>query len=88
MEYIEHSGKGYVITASGLDFFNSHKEGFVASELKASAAYRKYKNIKVVDGFKMVPHLEEYYIDNLHPNGLGTEVYGRNLVEAIRKSGF
>ena len=45
-EYIEHSGKGYVITASGLDFFNSHKEGFVASELKASAAYRKYKNIK------------------------------------------
>ena len=48
----------------------------------------KYKNIKVVDGFKMVPHLEEYYIDNLHPNGLGTEVYGRNLVEEIRRLGF
>lgn len=45
-EYIAHSGKGYTITASGLDFFNSHKDGFVASELKASAAYRKYKNIK------------------------------------------
>lgn len=45
-EYIDHSGKGYVITASGLDFFNSHKEGFVANELKASAAYCKYKNIK------------------------------------------
>lgn len=48
----------------------------------------KYKNIKVVDGFKMVPHLEEYYLDNLHPNGLGTEVYGRNLVEEIRRLGF
>ena len=48
----------------------------------------KYKNIKVVDGFKMVPHLEEYYIDNRHPNGLGTEVYGRNLVEEIRRLGF
>ena len=48
----------------------------------------KYKNIKVVDGFKMVPHLEEYYLDNLHPNGLGTEVYGRNLVEEIRRIGF
>ena len=48
----------------------------------------KYKNIKVVDGFKMVPHLEEYYLDNLHPNGLGTEVYGRNLVEEIRQLGF
>lgn len=48
----------------------------------------KYKNINVVDGFKMVPHLEEYYLDNLHPNGLGTEVYGRNLVEEIRRLGF
>lgn len=48
----------------------------------------KYKNIKVVDGFKMVPHLEEYYLDNLHPNALGTEVYGRNLVEEIRRIGF
>ena len=48
----------------------------------------KYKNIKVVDGFKMVPHLEEYYLDKLHPNGLGTEVYGRNLVEEIRRLGF
>lgn len=44
--YIQHSGNGYTITTSGLDFFNNHKEGFVASELKASAAYRKYKNIK------------------------------------------
>ena len=48
----------------------------------------KYKNIRVVEGFKLVPHLEEYYLDNLHPNCLGTEVYGRNLVEEIRKIGF
>jgi len=39
----------------------------------------------VVDGFTLVPNLSEYYLDNLHPNGLGTETYGRNLVEAIRK---
>ena len=48
----------------------------------------KYKNITVVEGFKLVPHLEEYYLDNLHPNYLGTENYGRNLVEVIRKIGF
>ena len=48
----------------------------------------RYKNVKVVDGFKLVPHLSEYYIDNLHPNCLGTENYGRNLVEEIRKIGF
>ena len=47
-----------------------------------------YKNITVIDGFTLVPHRSEYYIDNLHPNCLGTEEYGRNLVEAIRKIGF
>ena len=47
-----------------------------------------YKNITVVDGFTLVPHLKEYYLDNLHPNCLGTETYGRNLVEVIRKIGF
>ncbi len=40
------------------------------------------------DGFRLVPHLPEYYRDNLHPNELGAEVYGRNLVEEIRRIGF
>lgn len=48
----------------------------------------RYKNVTVVDGFKLVPHLSEYYKDNLHPNCLGAETYGRNLVEVIRKIGF
>ncbi|MBR3524212.1 MAG: SGNH/GDSL hydrolase family protein [Lachnospiraceae bacterium] len=47
-----------------------------------------YKNVTVLDGFSLVPHLMEYYLDGLHPNCLGTENYGRNLVEAIRKLGF
>ena len=47
-----------------------------------------YDHVTVVDGFNLVPHLPEYYLDNLHPNGLGAEVYGRNLVEEIRKLGF
>ena len=48
----------------------------------------RYSNVTVVDGFKLVPHLPEYYKDNLHPNCLGAETYGRNLVEVIRKIGF
>lgn len=48
----------------------------------------RYRNVTVVDGFKLVPHLTEYYKDNLHPNCLGAETYGRNLVEVIRKIGF
>ena len=47
-----------------------------------------YPNVKVIDGFTLVPHLPEYYLDNLHPNALGTENYALNLVEAIRKIKF
>ncbi len=47
-----------------------------------------YPNVSVVDGFRLVPHLPEYFLDNLHPNCLGAETYGRNLVEAIREIGF
>lgn len=55
---------------------------------KLKAILAKYPNIKVIDGFKLVPHLPEYFLDNLHPNGLGTEVYGRNLVQKIQELGF
>lgn len=48
----------------------------------------QYANVKIVDGFTLVPHLPEYFLDNLHPNCFGAEVYGRNLVEAIRKLHF
>ena len=48
----------------------------------------QYKNIRVVEGMKLVPHLPEYFLDNLHPNCLGCEWYGRKLVEEIRKMGF
>ena len=48
----------------------------------------RYSNVKIVDGLKLVPHLGEYFLDNLHPNQLGTEVYARNLVEEIRRLGF
>ena len=47
-----------------------------------------YKNVTVVEGMKLVPHFPEYYLDNLHPNCLGCEVYAKNLVDAIKKTGF
>lgn len=43
--YIEHSGKGYVITDSGKVFFKAHNKGFCAKELKESESYREYKGI-------------------------------------------
>ena len=48
----------------------------------------KYDNVTVVDGFTLVPHLSEYYLDNLHPNVIGMEAYGRNLADTVKKAGF
>ncbi|MCQ2483585.1 MAG: SGNH/GDSL hydrolase family protein [Clostridia bacterium] len=48
----------------------------------------RYSNVKIVEGFKLVPHLPEYYLDKLHPNCLGAEIYGRNLVKEIERLGF
>ncbi len=42
-----------------------------------------YPNVTVIDGSRLVPHLPEYYLDDLHPNGLGAEVYGRNLAAIL-----
>lgn len=47
-----------------------------------------YDNIRVVDGFTLVPHLKDYYFDLLHPNALGAHVYGENLAAHIKKIGF
>ena len=63
-------------------------EKFVSFCKKVKEIAGSYKNVTVVDGLKLVPHLSEYYLDGLHPNCLGTENYGRNLVEAVRKTGF
>ena len=48
----------------------------------------QHKNVKIVDGMKMIPHFPEYFLDNLHPNCLGCEIYGRNLVDEIKRIGF
>lgn len=55
---------------------------------KTKEIAEKYPNVTVVDGFKLVPHLPEYFLDNLHPNALGCEIYGRNLVLAIQEKKF
>lgn len=49
---------------------------------------KKYPIVTMVEGWKLVPHLPEYFLDNLHPNQLGTEVYARNLVREIERLKF
>ena len=42
----------------------------------------------MVDGFTLVPNLRDYFCDELHPNALGGELYGNNLVKAIKALKF
>ncbi len=70
------------------DLKDENYEAFVAFCGKIAEICKQYDNITVVDGLKLIPHLNDYIFDNVHPNALGCEVYGRNLVEEIRKIGF
>ena len=51
---------------------------------KIKAIAGRYNNVKIIDGMKLVPHFPEYFLDNLHPNCFGCEVYGRNLAAEIK----
>ena len=48
-----------------------------------------YANVQVIDADDMVPHFADYYMEDMvHPNALGMELYGQNLVKAIKKIKF
>ncbi len=43
---------------------------------------------EVINGLDLVPPVNEYFMDKLHPNALGMTVYANNLAKAIKKIGF
>ena len=58
-----------------------------AKYIRSSAG--KYSQIKVVDGFQLIPQLKEYFLkDAVHPNTLGMITYAENLVKEIKKIDF
>jgi hypothetical protein len=48
----------------------------------------EYDNIKVVDGFTLVPNTNECFSDKVHPNAFGSIMYSTNLIKAIKKLKF
>ena len=48
----------------------------------------KYECIRLVDGFTLVPNVEECFSDKAHPNCFGSLMYSSNLIKAIRKLKF
>lgn len=48
----------------------------------------KYENIKLIDGFALVPNVEECFADKAHPNAFGSLIYSTNLIKEIKKLKF
>ena len=44
--------------------------------------------VDVVDGFSLVPHPAQFFMDGTHPTELGMTYYAENLMAAIRKLRF
>ena len=67
----------YVVTKAGSFAF--------AREFIAESA-KKYENMYVLDGDKLVPHSYDYFRDvRLHPNDIGFATYGTGVADAIAK---
>lgn len=49
---------------------------------------KKYANITLVDGFTLVPNVEDCYCDKLHPNEYGCLLLARNLHKEMKKIKF
>ena len=47
------------------------------------AAAEKHRNIKIVNGWELLPHLESCVSDGLHPNDFGFQFMARNLLKQL-----
>ena len=71
------------------DFENGHNPEVLhkAGEFIAEVV-KDRKNHYYIDGFTLVPNVSQMYLDNLHPNAIGAEHYGLNLVKFIKSIKF
>ena len=63
-------------------------ERFIWCINKVKDTCAKYECIKLVDGFTLVPNVEECFSDRAHPNSFGSLMYSNNLIKAIKKLKF
>lgn len=48
----------------------------------------KYDNITVIDGFDLVPHINECFVDKIHPNAYGCELLASTLAYILKEIKF
>ena len=51
-------------------------------------ACRQYEQFTVVDGFDLVPNVNDCFSDKVHPNAFGSISYTTNLVKVIKDIKF
>ena len=54
----------------------------------ATSEALKYDNITVIDGFDLVPNVEECFCDKIHPNAYGCELLANNLAFIFKELNF
>lgn len=49
---------------------------------------RKYENITVVDGFDLLPNVDECFFDKIHPNAYGANLLANNILRVMKEIDF
>jgi hypothetical protein len=93
IEYYEKLNKiyGHVPIISITPLWKNRDTDYVRFDWCRSVIARecaKYENIKVVDGFDLVPQSDDFFADGVHPNELGSLTLAKNLLEKMEKIGF
>lgn len=68
------------------DGFNAARHAECIAIIKRECA--KYPNVTVLDGYTVVPHIEECFCDKLHPNAYGSLLYAQGIARAIKEIRF
>ncbi|MBQ8393731.1 MAG: hypothetical protein IJX51_08225 [Clostridia bacterium] len=66
--------------------YNPERLNAVCKKIKAECA--KYPNISVIDGWHLVPHIQECFTDCIHPNAYGSELMAQGIFEHMKKIKF
>jgi lysophospholipase L1-like esterase len=48
-------------------------------------ACKPYKNVRIVDGFSLVPNVDECFADGVHPNAYGSVHLANNIKKILEK---
>lgn len=66
--------------------FDSDRLNWCIGIIKRECA--KYPNISVIEGYSILPHIDEVFCDGLHPNAYGASIIAETLASFMKKIKF